>query len=319
MKAHYQCLDLIKTGGFGEIYRAIQTKEGIDRLVILKTIKKKLIKTKKVQDQFEDELRVTFPLIHPNIGQIIDYYEDDDQVFFVMEYIQGKTIRELQKKSDKVKKYMTIPQVIYLILESCKGLSYAHNFVDPFKKSKNPIIHRDISPQNIMVTYNGRIKVIDFGVAKAKTNINITAQGEYKGKPAYMPPEYINGKYYDHRFDQFSLGVIFWELLTNKKLFTGKNYVEVLKKIDICDVPLPRFFNSDIDHDLQEIVLKMLHANYRKRYAHLGEVEKELEKKLFQLDPGFTPGSFQNFVESVFKSEILWEKAKIKSLLSNSN
>ena len=104
-----------------------------------------------------------------------------------MEYIQGKTVRELQKKSDKVKEYMNIPQVLYLILESCKGLSYAHNFIDSFKKSKSPIIHRDISPQNIMVTYNGRVKVIDFGVAKAKTNINITSQGEYKGKPAYMP------------------------------------------------------------------------------------------------------------------------------------
>ena len=87
MKPVYKSLDLLKTGGFGEIYRAIQIKEGLKRLVILKTIKKKLIKTKKVQDQFEDELRVTFPLSHPNIGQIIDYYEDEDQVFFVMEYI----------------------------------------------------------------------------------------------------------------------------------------------------------------------------------------------------------------------------------------
>ena len=316
MKPLYKSLDLLKTGGFGEIYRAIQIKEGLKRLVILKTIKKKLIKTKKIQDQFEDELRVTFPLSHPNIGQIIDYYEDEDQVFFVMEYIQGKTVRELQKKSDKVKKYMSIPQVLYLVLESCKGLAYAHNFVDSFKKAKSPIIHRDISPQNIMVTYNGRIKVIDFGVAKAKTNINITSQGEYKGKPAYMPPEYIHGKYYDHRFDQFSLGVIFWELLTNKKLFTGKNYVEVLKKIDICDVPLPRFYNSEIDHELQEIVLKMLHSNYRKRFSSLSDVEVELEKKLYSLEPSFTPGVFQDFVETVFRSEIVWEKAKIKSLLT---
>ena len=318
-KANYSSLDLIKTGGFGEIYRAIQEKQGIKRLVILKTIKKKFITSKKVQDQFEDELRVTFPLSHPNIGQILDYYENENKVFFVMEYIQGKTVRELQKKASKVNKQMTIPQVLFLILESAKALDYAHNYIDPFSNRKSPIIHRDISPQNIMITFNGRVKVIDCGVAKAKTNINVTSEGEYKGKPAYMPPEYINGKYYDHRFDQFSLGVIFWELITNKKLFTGRNYVEVLKKIDKCEIPLPRFHNQDIDHELQEVILKMLNPNYRKRFANLEEVQKILHRTLYTLSPSFTGGVFQEFVQSTFKSEILWEKAKLKNLMSQNN
>ena len=278
---------------------------------------KKFIQSEKIQNQFEDELRVTFPLSHPNIGQILDYYEDENQIFFVMEYIQGKTIRELQKKTEKINKRLSIEQVIYLILESAKGLHYAHEFSDPFLQKQTPIIHRDISPQNIMVTYNGRVKVIDFGVAKAKTNINVTGKGEYKGKPAYMPPEYINDKYYDHRFDQFSLGVIFWELVTNKKLFTGKNFVEVLKKIDKCEVPLPRYYNSDLDQDLQEVILKMLNPSYRKRFNNLDEVQKVLHNFLYKISPNFTPGSFQEFIQDVFKSEIKWETAKIKNLLES--
>ena len=220
-QSNYHCLDLIKTGGFGEIYRAIQEKQGIKRLCILKTIKKKFIQSEKIQNQFEDELRVTFPLSHPNIGQILDYYEDENQIFFVMEYIQGKTIRELQKKTEKINKKLNVDQVIYLILESAKGLHYAHEFSDPFMQKQTPIIHRDISPQNIMVTYNGRVKVIDFGVAKAKTNINVTGKGEYKGKPALCLQNILTTNTMITVLISF-LWVLFFKLVTNKKLFTGK-------------------------------------------------------------------------------------------------
>ena len=169
-----------------------------------------------------DEIRVTFPLNHPNIGQIFEYGEDDQNLYIAMEYIQGITIRDLQKKINKYKKQIELTHAVHLILETCKGLNYAHDFTNPLTGKKESIIHRDISPQNIMIDFDGTVKVIDFGIAKAHSNLHTTQKGKYKGKPAYMAPEYINGSHYDHRFDQFSLGVIFWELICDKKLFTGK-------------------------------------------------------------------------------------------------
>ena len=150
--------------------------------------------------------------------------------FCVLEYIQGVTLREIQKKLDKTKGHIDLSHVIYIVMESAKGLHYAHQYKDQFQKNFQRIVHRDISPQNIMVNFDGMVKVIDFGIAKAKSNVNTTQAGVYKGKPAYMAPEYISPGIYDHRFDQFSLGVVFWELATGKKLFTGKNYIEVIKK-----------------------------------------------------------------------------------------
>lgn len=316
-KKQYILLDHIKTGGFGTISRALQHIHGIERLVVIKKIKPEIINHEDHKESFIDEIRTTFPLNHPNIAQTFDYGEEDGQLFCVLEYIQGVTLREIQKKLDKIKGHIDLTHVIYIIMEAAKGLHYAHQYKDQFNKNAQRIVHRDISPQNIMVNFEGIVKVIDFGIAKAKSNINTTQVGVYKGKPAYMAPEYISPGIYDHRFDQFSLGVVFWELSTGKKLFTGNNYIEVIKKIHKCEVPLPRFYNENIDHDLQEVILKMLNKNPRKRFRNLELVHAELDKLLHRIDPNYTSTQFKDFIQQTFRSEIIWENAKIKKVLES--
>lgn len=314
-KKEYILLDHIKTGGFGTISRALQHIHGLERLVVIKKIKPEIINNDEHKESFIDEIRTTFPLNHPNIAQTFDYGEEDGQLFCVLEYIQGVTLREIQKKLDKTKGHIDLSHVIYIVMEAAKGLHYAHQYKDQFNKNAQRIVHRDISPQNIMVNFEGIVKVIDFGIAKAKSNINTTQVGVYKGKPAYMAPEYISPGIYDHRFDQFSLGVVFWELATGKKLFTGKNYIEVIKKIHKCEVPLPRFYNEKIGHDLQETILKMLNKNPRKRFRNLELVYAELDKLLHLLDPNYTSTQFKDFIQQTFRSEIIWENARIKKVM----
>ncbi len=310
----YKILDHLKSGGFGDIHRALFSEDGIERIVVLKTIKKDALNQENIKESFLDEIRTSFPLTHPNIAQIYDYGEEDNKLFCVIEYIQGITVRELQKKRNKYKEDISIEHILYMMIECSNGLHYAHAFKDQFHQKEQKIVHRDISPQNIMVSYEGIIKIIDFGIAKAKSNFNTTEVGVYKGKPAYMAPEYIESKVFDHRFDQFSLGIVFWELISDQKLFTGKNYIEIIKKIHKCEIPLPRFHNENVGHELQEVILKMLHKNPRKRFRNLEVVSKELSKHLYKINPNYSPSNFCNFIQENFKSEILWENARIKNL-----
>ena len=203
-------------------FKGTPTYSWTGRLVVIKKIKPEIINNPELKKSFIDEIRTTFPLNHPNIAQTIDYGEEDGQLFCVLEYIQGVTLREIQKKLDKTKGHIDLTHIIYIVMESAKGLHYAHQYKDQFQKNFQRIVHRDISPQNIMVNFDGMVKVIDFGIAKAKSNVNTTQAGVYKGKPAYMAPEYISPGIYDHRFDQFSLGVVFGSLSREKNFLQEK-------------------------------------------------------------------------------------------------
>jgi len=315
--ANYLIIDNPANGGFGSIFRAIQEKDITKRIVIMKTIKKKFAKDKSFKNNFLSEIKTSFPLTHPNIAQIYDYGESDGILYYILEYVEGVTVRNLIRKSIENKADLKIPHIVYIIIEACKGLHFAHNFKDQLTGEKYKIVHRDITPHNIMISYTGDIKIIDFGIAKAKTNLETTTVGVYKGKPAYMAPEYIRSGIYDHRFDQFSLGIIFWEMLTRKKLFTGKNYIEIIKSIDKCEIPLPRFHNDNIDHELQEIILKMLHKNPRKRFSNLSTVIQELNKHLYKTYPDFSPSDFSGFIKKIYSSQIRWEETRLRRLIND--
>lgn len=308
-------LEELARGGFGSIYLAMQNRGLGQRLIVIKTIKKELSSKEEFRRDFVNEIRNAFPLVHPNVAQIYEYGKSAGLLYYTLEYIEGFNIRKMISILAAHKKGIPIPVAMFIAIEAAKGLHFAHTFTDQLTGKKNPIVHRDISPHNIMISFDGSIKVIDFGIAKGVGNPNHTEKGIFKGKPAYMPPEYILGRTFDHRFDQFSLGVVLWEMLTGTKLFTGKDKLEIVKKISKCEVPLPRFHNDNIDYDLQEIVMKMLNANYRKRYSNISMAQQALSKHLIKKFPNFDESSFRDFISKYFSSKKRWEEARLRRLM----
>lgn len=321
--SEYLIIDSIGSGGFGTIFRGIQGNGPSRRIVALKLIKEKFSSNEVFKTQFLKEIKTTFKLSHPNIVQVYNFGEEHGRLFCAMEYVEGKSLRDWQSSMQRRNVVMPIPLVIHIILECCKALHYAHNFKNSLTLEKEPLIHRDVSPHNILISFDGQVKLVDFGMAKIDESCrnlkaDKTQTGLLKGKPAYMSPEYIRGSHYDHRIDQFALGVIFWEMLTHSRLFDGKNNIEILRKVDKCEIPLPRFHNQDVSHELQEIVLKCLNHNYRKRFSSLEILHNHLLKLLYAEYPDFSPPDLKEFIHGFYHQPIEHSRDKLKRLTTAS-
>jgi eukaryotic-like serine/threonine-protein kinase len=311
---NYLILDKISQGGFGSIYRALHNLPISQRVAVIKTIKNDLSEKNDFKELFISETKTAFPLSHSNIAQIYEYGESNNQLYYILEYIHGINIKELNEKY-QIKGEFPIPFIIYIIMEACKGLHYAHSFKNKFTGKKIQIIHRDISPKNIMIDFNGNVKLIDFGIAKCKTNIDHNKSTVLKGRPSYMSPEYVQSENYDHRVDQFSLGVIFWELLTQKNLFSGDSHLDVIKQVIKCEIPLPRFHNEKVDPELQEIVLKMLRKKFRERFTNSEILYNTLNKYLYKTYPDFSPSYFAKQIRNMFIGKIKRDENQLKKII----
>jgi serine/threonine protein kinase len=219
----YIIVDPIAVGGMAEIYRArlAASKEGPDRVIVIKKVIANLSQNQEFLSMFEEEIKITVGLTHPNIIQIYDYGKNDDQYFMAMEYVEGKNLRQFVKRLADMKSMFSIDMSCYIISQVCHALAYAHAFKDRMSGKSLGIVHRDISPQNVMISYDGAVKLFDFGIAKAKSANEATRAGVIKGKPSYLSPEQINGEELDGRCDIFALGIVLWELLTAKRLFVA--------------------------------------------------------------------------------------------------
>jgi len=265
-------------GGFGKVQLALEKKELAKRLVVIKTIKQSRLEDKEFEKLFLEEIKTAFPLNHPNLTTLYDYGRFEDVLFCVMEFVDGVSLKELITHMKKRKRKIPVPIISWMMKEAAQGLYYAHFFKDSFNDKDLGMVHRDISPQNIMVSYEGQVKVIDFGIAKTEDNEIKTQTGAVKGKPSYMSPEYVNGKNYDHRFDQFALGIVFWELLCGRPLFKGGNVVETLRNVDKCEVPIPSSIRSSVPKAIDNIVMTMLEKRPKNRFVDLRECVRELDK-----------------------------------------
>jgi len=226
-----------------------------------------------------------------------------------MEYVEGITLRQLTRTVFKQKQRIPVPLAVYLMEQAALGLHYAHSIKDPLSGVELNIVHRDVSPHNIMLSYDGDVKLIDFGVVKASTNVNKTMTGVIKGKPSYMSPEQVLGEKLDGRSDLFSLAIVFWEILSGKKLFSPpnpKSSFSVLKLIEKCDkhVVSPSEFNSSVDPELSNIVLKALAQNRDKRYSTCLEFHQDLKKYMQKKYPDFNKKNAAQFVAKYFKEEL---------------
>lgn len=307
----YLILDHLVDGGMAKICRARFLGEQADKVVAIKMVQPQFSKDEAFKTMFMDEIKVTFGLLHPNVIQTYDYGMHKGQLFVAMEYCDGRNLKEYLEKLKERKFVFPVEISTYIISQACQGLFYAHTFRDKLTGQEANIIHRDISPHNIMLTYDGSVKIIDFGIAKSQTNSESTQAGTIKGKLSYLAPEYLEGLELDPRYDQFALGITLWEMLCSRKLFKENNDLAVLKKIQECKIPVPSSINPNVPKELDDIVLKALSKDRTKRFDNLDQMNRALMKFLYAKYPDFNATDLSYFSQELFRDEIKKDREKM--------
>jgi serine/threonine-protein kinase len=277
----YQLLRKIASGGMGQVFLALEKGAGFERLVVLKLILPHLSEDEDFLSMFLEEARLVARLAHPNLITILDLTEIDNRYCLAMEYVQGEDVRRLEKHARLAGKPLPVGLALRIIAEAAAGLDYAHQARDAQGKPLR-LVHRDVSPQNILVGFDGGVKVIDFGVAKAAGSTSQTATGVLKGKYPYMSPEQANGQHVDARSDLFALGVVMWELITGRRLFKGESDLMTLRLVRDCQVPPPSQLNPKLPPGLDDLVLKALAPSPDARFQDCAAFRLAIEDYILQ-------------------------------------
>nr|WP_301340493.1 protein kinase [Corallococcus exercitus] len=301
----YQLLKRLATGGMAQIYLARRPgSDAPDKLLVLKRILPHLSENDEFVRMFLDEARIAARLAHPNVVQIYDLGAEGDTFFIAMEYIHGVDARRLWKRSETAGRPLPVPLVCRILLEACAGLDYAHKKTDATGRPLD-IVHRDVSPQNILVTFDGGVKVVDFGIAKAADQATVTRSGVLKGKYSYMSPEQAAGQRVDRRSDVFALGVVLHELLTGGRLFKRPSDMLTLSAVAECHVPVPSQVAPRVPVELDAIVLKALAKEPDARYQHAQELQRALEGWLAsQPQPCGTTADLAAYMRELFADRL---------------
>jgi serine/threonine protein kinase len=303
----YQLLKRLAMGGMAQIYLARHKGlEGFEKLLVVKRILPHLAENEEFITMFLDEARIAARLNHPNVVQIFDLGAQDDSYFIAMEYIHGEDVRRVWKRAEAAKRDLPVPLVCRIIIDACAGLDYAHRKADQNGKPLG-IVHRDISPQNILVTFEGGVKVVDFGIAKAADQATVTRSGVLKGKYSYMSPEQAAGKKLDCRSDIFALGVVLYELLTGARLFKRSNDIQTLNAVTECKVAPPSQVNARLPPDLDAVVMKALARSPDDRYQEAVHLQIALEEWLLSHQLPSSPVQLAAFMSEIYADRLARE------------
>lgn len=309
----YVLLGLIARGGMAEIYKAKKKGvKGFEKVIAIKKILSGYGDDDKYIEMLVDEAKIAAELSHPNIIQIYDLGRKDNYYFIAMEYVLGKDLREIQTRLRERDSWFPEEIALYLTIKILEALNYAHKAKDSRGRPLE-IVHRDVSPPNILISYSGDVKLTDFGVSKASIKIHQTLSGALKGKLLYMSPEQARGESsIDFRSDLYSVGVVLFELLTGKKLFLDTTEMMVLKKVQNGEILNPREINPDIDPALEKIILTSLNKDCDKRYqsaaAMIADLEAFIHKKY---DHSSGPVHLAHFIYGLFEADIHREGIKV--------
>jgi serine/threonine protein kinase len=306
----YLILDHLVDGGMAKICRARYLGEQSNKIVAIKMVQPQFSNDPSFVRMFQDELAVTFGLQHPNIAQVYDYGKVHNQLYTALEYVDGANLKQYLDRLKEKQVVFPVEISVYIISQVCQALHYAHTFTDKLTGKPLSIVHRDISPHNIMVTYDGAVKVIDFGIAKANTNSEATQAGTIKGKLSYLSPEVLEGLELDHRNDQFAVGITIWEMLCGKKLFSANNDLGVLKLIQACKIQPPSQINPMVPKELEAIVMKALSKDRELRFEDMDKLNRALIKFLYSQYPDFNQSDLGYFAKELFKEEIAKDREK---------
>jgi serine/threonine protein kinase len=307
----YRLIDRIAVGGMAEIFLANQVDgEGLETPVVIKRIRPHLSKHATFVKMFLNEARLAAQLNHPNIVQIHDLGKIGESYFIAMEYIFGRDMRSIIPKAEEVGIPFPLVYALRIASDVCSGLHYAHQKVDLYGNPLN-IVHRDVTPENIFVAFDGTVKVLDFGIAKATNQVEQTRAGELRGKISYMSPEQCQGKPVDRRSDIFSVGVALYEWLTGFKLFTGESEVVVMRSITEGKIYAPSYFKADIPEPVEAILMKALEKDRERRYQTAMEMRAAIDAFLSTYEFTPTPLHLSNFLRQIFHDELHAEQDRL--------
>ncbi|MBW1808345.1 MAG: serine/threonine protein kinase [Deltaproteobacteria bacterium] len=303
----YQLIELLATGGMAHIYRArLASSQGTEKELVIKQVLPHLVQNRDFIDMFIDEARITMPLNHGNIVQVFEFGQEGQDYFLAMEYVRGRNLETVLERIKQRGTHVPIEVALFIASEVAKGLDYAHRFRDPHDRPAG-IIHRDVSPQNILVGFQGEVKLTDFGIAKARSRIRSTAQGIIRGKACYLSPEQAECKDLDGRSDQFSLGAVLYEALTSVRPFEGDSEVATLQNVRQAAPQAPSRLRSDIPSEMDGAVLKALNREPERRFESCAVFGSILQRGLQNLDQQFTSATLADWMRQYFSDDITRE------------
>ncbi len=308
----YILLEKLASGGMAEVFLAKSLgASGVNKFLAVKRILPQYSDNKDFIDMFKEEAKIAVNLNHGSVVSIYDFGIERSQFYLVMEYVEGRNLRQVLNELKKRNQQFSIEQIVYMMKEVAAGIDHAHRLIDGTTGKPLNLVHRDMSPQNIMVSYEGEVKVIDFGIAKAETQLEQTKTGTLKGKFGYMSPEQADGQSIDSRTDLFSLGIILWELLAHDRLFTSNSEAAILRKIRECQIPSIRKINPSIPTELENIVNKSLARDKSQRYQTSAAFHKDLNRFLNTEYPDFSSHDFAVFIKNAFAEVYSDSKKKL--------
>jgi serine/threonine-protein kinase len=309
----YRLIAELARGGMGIVYLAlVRGPGGFNKLFVVKVLKEHMSEDPKLVFMFLEEARLAAKLNHPNVVQTIEVGSDRGQHFIAMEYLDGQSLHRILARGRRTNVVFPRHFHLYVIMELLEGLQYAHGVTD-FDGAPMRLVHRDVSPQNVLVTYDGLVKILDFGIAKALDSSNDTRTGMLKGKVAYMAPEQASGEPLDGRADVFAVGAMLWEAAVGDRMWRRtSNDLQILHALMNGAIPRPREANPDIDPRLERMILKA--TAYRPADRHASAAELQAELGAYIRDSGHPPFGARDigkFVCDVFTEE----RAQIKTII----
>lgn len=303
-------LEKIASGGMGEVFKAKQVgTQGFEKTVAVKRVLPHFATREDFSQLFKQEMWLAAKLQHSNIAQVFSNGEFADYLYLVMEFVQGKTLAEIISLCSLRKEFFDIPHCCYIISEAAKGLHYAHTLRDEEKGAPLNIVHRDVTPQNIMCSGNGEVKVLDFGIARVLDHISeLSRIGDVKGKMQYVSPEQLEGKRASAQSDVFSLGVTMFELLTLRPLFLDESPYLTINNVLTMEVPPLVKFRADIPPGLDAILRKALAKNPSERYRNAEDFHLALTQLLNQNFPAYSSTELGRTVQAIAQTDVAQSK-----------
>lgn len=313
----YELIHRLGYGGMATVFlgRAIGTA-GFERLVAVKVIHPHLANEPEFVEMFLDEARIAAKIHHPHVVEIIDLGQDDELFFMVMEYVEGENLAALLREFRKHDEPFELSAALQIISDVLGGLAAAHNLEDHGGK-RYELVHRDVSPHNFLISMNGRVRVVDFGIMKAAGKRSTTLTGQLRGKVPYMSPEQAKAKPVDHRTDIFAVGAVLWEMLAGERLFLGETESETLAKVVRCEVPDVFERREELPEGLRPILDKALAADPGDRYETAEQMLKDVRSVLRQLDEDEPREVLAGYMKRFFQGRVDYIRASVRGYASS--
>ena len=310
----YLFIERISVGGMAEVFKAITVGlSGFKKVLAIKRVLPHIAEDEDFVRMFVDEANIAGQLHHANIAQIYDLGRVADTTFIAMEYVQGRDLRAIFDRIKKKQTDIPVPLAAYIGSQVLAALDYAHRKTD-YLNTPLHIVHRDVSPPNVLLSFGGEVKIIDFGIAKAAKKASKTQAGVLKGKFGYMSPEQVRGMPVDGRSDVFSVGIVLWEMLTKKRLFVGETDFATLEKVRGMEIEKPSVHNPKVTPEIDAIVMQALQRELEKRFPSAQHMQRELQRYLYSLPTLYGEREASDWMAQAFPEEIAESAARMRAI-----